>query len=293
MIALASATAAVAAPDDTITVTGKRLTRDEVRAVARSYVRGVLALPSSGQYARWKDPICPHVIGLYDAHAALVTNRIREIAREAGARVAGPRCEVNLDVVFTTDGVSQMQTIARRSSRMMKDMPAPEREALLHGAQPVRWWYVTRVEGMNGHQVNGESAMLLTAQIEGGGPGFIQNGNGQYLDSYSSTIVGTGARAHFYSAVVLVDANRAKGRTLDAVADYVAMVSLAQLRMDGMTPGEDSVLNLFADGEPAAAGLTRSDAAFLKALYTVPPDRERQQQASAIMTVMARLLAQD
>ncbi len=277
---------------ETIVVTGKPLNRAEARAAAQAYVRGVVALPVSGQYARWKDAICPHVIGLSATNGAIVESKIRSVAVDAGARVAKSGCRANLDIVFTDDSDAQIAVILRRSTKMLRQMSAGDQDALVHGTRPVRWWYGTRTEGADGHQIGGESAALLGASIEGGGPGFISNGEGRYVDGYDSTLVGTRVRSNFESACIVVDLNRVAGRTLGAVAAYVSLVALAQVRMNAAA-ADESILGLFEDAVPQATDLSRRDHAFLKALYRIPINRERQQQATAIAAEMTGLLALD
>lgn len=275
---------------DTIVVNGKPLSRAEARVAAQTYVRGVVALPVSGQYARWKDAICPHVIGLSATNGAIVESKIRAVALDAGARVAKPGCRANLDIVFTDDSDAQIAVILRHSTRMMRQMSAADQDSLVHGTRPVRWWYGIRTEGADGHQIGGESAALLGASIEGGGPGFVSNGEGLYADGYDSTLVGTRVRSNFDSACIVVDFNRAAGKTLGAVAAYVSLIALAQVKLSA-TGAEDSVLALFESPASAITDLSRRDRAFLKALYRIPINRERQQQATAIAAEMTGLLA--
>ncbi len=292
-IAASAAPATLPTPQDSIVVTGNRASPAETRAAAQRYVRGVIGTPVMGQYARWKKPVCPNVIGLAPENAAIVDAKIRAVAVDAGVRVAKAGCDPNLDIVFTDDSEGQMRAILHRSKRMMKKMSAADSEALARGTQPVRWWYDTRIEAMDGHQAGGEPAALLNAQIEGGGPGFVSSGGDtQYLDGYSSSLIGTRMRVNVESAAIIVDTNRASGRTLSAVSAYVALIALAQIRM-GVDAGDgDTLLRLFDKDAPAFSDLTSWDRAFLKAVYRTPPDRERRDQTFAIAGAMAKSLTE-
>ena len=71
-----------------------------------------------------------------------------------------------------------------------------------------------------------------------------------------------------YSAIVVVDFRKIEGLTWGQVGDYVAMVGLAQLRMDAETGAVPTILNLFDDGgDERAKALTVWDQAFLKSVY--------------------------
>lgn len=284
---------------DPIVVTGKRISQDEAQSLAQGYVRGIAVMPFGGQYARWKAPVCPRVLGLSAENAASVVQKIRDVAREAGAPVGGARCSANLDVLFTEDGIGRIRAIAAKSRTMLAQTSAAERKELLEGSRPVRWWYFTRVEGMDGHKIGAESAALASAQISGGGeagsaptggPGFISDGDTQSMDGYNPSLIGTRVRSNIESVWVVVDVDDATGKPLDAVGAYVAMTALAQIRMDRATPIDGSILNLFEKGMPSTTDLSGPDRAFLFALYHTPPNRDRKQQANAMIAGITKLL---
>ena len=231
--ALASAQAAPDFDSETIVVTGQRLSKEEAKRAASSYTRDALALPPSGQYARWKSPVCVRVLGLSNDLALIVTNKIKAEAQAATARVAKPGCKPNIEVVFTDDADRQVSAILKRSARIIdRNTSSADMAQLTSSARPVRWWSVAQAEGINGHQLTGQSAMMLSAQVPGGsGPGINSRGNDQYLDGYSTTLIGSATRSSFESLYVIVDLGKAEGRLLSAVAAYVSLVSLAQIRM--------------------------------------------------------------
>jgi len=70
-----------------------------------------------------------------------------------------------------------------------------------------------------------------------------------------------------YSAIVVVDFRQIEGLNWSQVADYVAMVGLAQLRADAKTGAVPTILGLFKDGDERAKALTVWDQAFLKSVY--------------------------
>lgn len=277
-----------------IVVTGK--SEDEVREQSRAFVRTVSATPVSGQFARWKQPICPKTIGLKPENADVVTDKIRKVALDAGAKVDDAECVTNLLVVFTADADRDIGILRKKGSRVLGRVEPREASMLAESGRPVRWWYNTSIEGADGSQMNGMSAGMLTAKIEGNAGdaalsgGMTSNGETQALDGYSSSNIGSRIRAKIDRATFIIDANAAKGRTLKSFAAYAALVTLARIRMDSAVDAEDSILGLFAQPEAGADDLTRRDKAFLAALYSAPANRDAKVQERAIANAMAKAL---
>ena len=96
------------------------------------------------------------------------------------------------------------------------------------------------------------------------------------------------ASAVITSAIVIIDQNQMMGRRLDSLADYAALVALAEIRGMGAAP-EGSVLGMFAAPD-AARNLTAQDLAFLRALYRLPLDRQAMQHRGALIGQIADAL---
>jgi hypothetical protein len=71
------------------------------------------------------------------------------------------------------------------------------------------------------------------------------------------------------SAIVVVDTTRVQGRKLGPIADYVAMIGLAELRVDGDYAALPTILNLFRDPPLGIApdALSDWDKSLLTAVY--------------------------
>lgn len=277
-----------------IVVTG-RAPGESAQDAARAFVREVSAAPVSGQFARWKAPVCVKVIGLSDEHNAQVAARIVAVAKEAKVRLGKPGCKTNLLIAFTPDANGLTSEMADRDGRRFSQLTAGERRLLTTSPLPVRWWYDTRIEGVDGHKLGGESAMLLNAQIEGSpsGPGINARDGQVSVDGYNTSLVGTRVRALVDQATVVIDVNLATGRTLDAVAAYAAMVTLARVKLGTQVAGSGSILSLFTPGASPPDDLSPTDRAYLAALYRIPANREARQQERAIAAQMVKLLAED
>ncbi len=83
--------------------------------------------------------------------------------------------------------------------------------------------------------------------------------------------------------IVIIDMSKTDGAPLGALADYVSMVSLAQVDPEADLTGQSTIMNLFKDSQ-GVAGLTGWDRDYLAALYSAPADRasaRRQEDAVA------------
>jgi hypothetical protein len=90
------------------------------------------------------------------------------------------------------------------------------------------------------------------------------------------------------SALVVVDAERMAGLKIGAVADYVALLGLAEINIDADFSGYDSLLRLFTmpkEEAQAFSELGAWDAAFLKALYNTE-QANRMQRHSIVDSMM-------
>lgn len=287
-VSTCAVSAALAAPGDEIVVTGQKLSRDEIREQVKSFVRGVSATPVSGQFARWREPVCAKTIGISRENAAIVTGKIRSVAHEANVRVAKAKCVTNLLIVFTDNADRDIADLKKHGGRVFGKPDPVQRRLLSESRRPVRWWYATAIEGIDGHQPTGTPSALQGALIGGDLP---SNGEMQGIDGYNSSLVGSRVRVKIEQAVVIVDANAADGRTLNSVAAYAALVTLARIRMDSADASEGSILELFTGNGARPDDLTPRDKAFLAALYGVPPNRDARQQERQIAVAMSKILA--
>jgi hypothetical protein len=74
----------------------------------------------------------------------------------------------------------------------------------------------------------------------------------------------------FTHVIIVIDLKRAVNLNIGQLSDYVAMVGLAQIRLDkdtgwGTAP---TILSLFRESDAPPQGLSRWDRAFLESLYT-------------------------
>ena len=138
---------------DSIIVTATPDAEREKRKRAAEFVRraGVATLTP---VARWIAPVCPRTIGVDAKVAGIVDERIRDVAEAAGAPIAPKPCTPNIAVIFTDDGDGLTRAIFDKSPREVAALSPIERERLVHGDGPIRWWYGTREESRDGMPAN-------------------------------------------------------------------------------------------------------------------------------------------
>jgi hypothetical protein len=104
----------------------------------------------------------------------------------------------------------------------------------------------------------------------------------------------SGIRNDLQRVIIVVDVTRLMGANLASVADYAAMIAMAQVNPDVDVAGQDSILSLFSSQRTADA-LTEWDINYLQALYDAKPDRvfERQQFREIGRTMARRQLTED
>jgi hypothetical protein len=270
-LALLAPLAAVAQqpePEESVVVTGRR-TEEAVRAFV-----GAMSVAPRGNdaLARWDRRICPGVVGLRTRYAQFMIDRLAQRAFDVDLDVGRPGCRPNILIVVTPDpdavaqdlyenhagslGYFEGNTTATRGRDALRD-------TFVNSDAPVRWWHVSQdvsVDGMpmrtNGASCNANEAIEL-----------IHCFPAAYV---SPTRLRASFRQDFGAAFVIVDANRLPetGPDFNALADYVAMVAMAQLDPAADVSAYPTVLNLWnANGAAAPRAMTDWDVSYLRGLY--------------------------
>jgi hypothetical protein len=286
--------AAQPAPDAAITVEASRITPEQARDASTEYARaGLPPNPNYGQYARWQGSICASVRGIPDpAVAALVLARMTAAVAQTGLQAGKPGCKPNLTIAFTDDArglVAQVKS-KRRSALPRFDPVLFSR--LDSPTLPVRWWHVLAPAGPSGGASTADAGALASASSNAMPLGNVLPAGPDAIgtNSWNSSLVDTNLSIWARAGVAVVDVNLANGVSLEALADYIALVMLAPMRLPPDAPGVPSVLSLF-DGSSKPTGLSQWDRAFLKGLYAMQMNRSAQRQRQQLISAMARELA--
>lgn len=290
---------AIQAADPAIVVEGTRKTDAEIRTEAHAFVRAVAAAPnSSDQLARWNQAICPKVIGALPDEEKPILERIQEVAKQAGIKISKRKhCDPNILIAFTSDPAGVVGEVFEKQPHRARSIPVAERRTLINGAYPVRWWYDLKTEGRYGEAPVGDNPALLNSlDTVSGRPGFSPGGGfaqsenqAGNVSDYSSSMIGTKSRQSIGAATIVIDVNRVRKLSHDALASFVAMVALAPLKLPPKPVSTPTITNLFSDTpDDRAEELTEWDLAYLAALYQVAANRSADIQRSSMTAKIAR-----
>jgi hypothetical protein len=250
------------------------------------------------QIARWDGPICVQVTGLVPDKAALIKNRVEDVAKALGVKALGAGCASNIEIVFTTDPQKVINDVAKRRDVLLGYEHASDK-SLKTVTRPIQAWYVTATAGGAGPNAG---AMFAFSNNGANTPAVPIQPKLRVVDDPDNTPpTGCGdsrfsscLKSVFDNVLVVVDAGRAKDKNLGLISDYVAMVALSQPRSADHCNVLPSVTELFAEACPGRAApteLTPADAAYLTALYTADAEANGAGQRSDIARRMNRILA--
>jgi hypothetical protein len=234
-------------------------TRLEIRKRIYDFVTGVTHDGyATESLARWNKRICPMVAGIPRPQGEFVLLRVSEAARAAGARLAGSKCKANFHVVVTSDPDQLVALWRKRAPRLFGGESPTKVRRILSKPRPIRVWYnVWEVCGDGGYAVpqGGDTNFgLATGMSE------CHINDSRLEWNYTNDIS---------SVIVLVDFDDVQDMKLGPLTDYISMVGLAQVDLDGNWGEVPTVLRLFNDsGDAGSQQMSAWDRAFLKALYT-------------------------
>ena len=264
--------AAAPAVLDDVVVDGRRL---EERV--REFVDEVSAPPQRRGIARWWDRVCFGVVNLQPGQARALIDRLSTVAGEYDVALAEPGCRPNVLVIFADDGRAMADALVEAEHDVFHlgvgglDRGKAALERFRQSDAPVRWWHVSLpVVG-----ATGQRAIRMPGDFD---PIYVP---GEGLVNRGRAITDV-----LNKVIVIVDAEQAGAVGGDQLAEYLAMISLAQVDPEGETAGYDTILNLFA-ATAAPSGLTAWDRSYLQGLYQSRPDRiDPSRQARAVTRIL-------
>jgi hypothetical protein len=267
---------------DTITVEAER-DRKAIEHQVNAFISGIAVAPRDQSLANWQNsvPLCPLVAGLPRDDGEYMLARISKIAKAAGAPLAAEHCRPNFYVIAASEVDALLKAWGRGDPTMFGDAGGTLIHKFLHSPTPVRAWY-------NADIYNADGTPLGNGDSQGGG--FDISQTRVNLRAEATRIRFNDVR-NLGSVIVIIDAPRARGVTFGQLAAYVAMIGLAEIRIDARAnDAPSSILQLFAtSGKVPPPGLSAWDEAFLKALYHT--EHLDQHQLSAVKTAMVGEIA--
>ena len=246
-----------------------------VRATNRKdlleFVRATSALSSDGQVSRRPNRLCPLVSGASVEVNTYVTARIREVGAQVGVQFEKKACRPNLLVLFSREPQVMLQKARDRRKIHFEPATPAQIQRFMANSRPVRWWNsVVVIPSWGSASVVGDPD----------GPPEIKSPGSRMKQPTRSAIRGS---------LIVVDAGQTDGVEVGAITDYIALVSLTDIKPEADLTGYNSILNLFAPGPSggAAKRLTAFDLAYLRGVYSVRDDGSGLTQMGRIATAMA------
>jgi hypothetical protein len=250
-----------------------------LREQVETFVDDVTAPATGWGPARWdqRGGICVGVVNLRGDVAQAMADRISDVALGLNLTVGEPGCTPNVLVIATDDASALARAMVERSPNAFRPRysGAARRPSALRAFQTsdraVRWWHVS----MPIIRETGQPAVKL--------PG----GDPPWISSWGSRLT-TPVTSRLLRAYVIIDIDQAEGLSFNQLADYVAMVTFAQVDPDAEISGFPTILNVF-DNPNIAFGLTDWDQDYLEALYgSEMNQRHPSHQTGAVASLMFR-----
>lgn len=244
-----------------VTVTGRpleQLIHDFVTEVAE---------PNRGRgLARWESRICVGVVNLRAEVGEYLADRISTVAEDMGLTAGEPGCTPNLVVVATGDGSALAREMVDRRHRAFRiggsgmDRGGTALNDFVATDRPIRWWQVA----IPIDSASGAIAVRIPGQCSGACSSPLQYA--PIIRVNSASRIHTQIVDRLLRTLVVVDIDEVADLSILQLADYIAMVSLAQIDPTADTSSYASILNVFQD-PGGAEHLTDWDLAYLDGLY--------------------------
>jgi len=234
----------------------------EIKRQISQFLSGSVFTYLNDSLERWDTPICPLVAGLSKERGEFMLGRVSQIARDSQAPLGPEHCKPNLYVVVTDTPDLLLEEWSRRDRRMFNTCNGMGYvKEFLHSRQPVRAYYnATFTSG----GVDGDAA----SELELHGVHFDAPSTGCLASGSAGSRLTFGAVQKLTSVIIVVDSRQTTHINMGQLADYVAMVGLAQIRVDADPGTAPTILRVFRETHSPTQGLSPWDRAFLHSLYT-------------------------
>jgi hypothetical protein len=232
--------------------------------------------PASGKVARWHAGVCPGITGLPPSWDKSVTARVREVASLAGAPVAPEKCRPNIDIIFTKNPQTLLDEVRATKSWLLGYHDAAQEKQLSTVSHAVQAWYMTQTVDSRGGVFTDDKlhpeGIYLQVRTSSAPTGNTLQFPSAHVEYWNGSHLGDERRSELMHVLVVVDLAKVDGIQLSAVADNVAMLSLAQTSAFEVCQPLTSIANLTTPGCDARLKtdkVSASDLAYLHALYSI------------------------
>ena len=281
-------------PSESITVTAGKYPQ----AIIREFVdRHIAPTRMANKLARWKDPVCPQVVGLPPKFAGFIRQHILDVAARVGAPAdTRERCRPNMHVVFTTTPQELMNTVRRKYPDVMGYYDSrAQADRMAEMTKLIQAWYATATVDLRGNifpdtRRTGGLEICMPNPLPTPGMACIPMTlpNARPMNVTGSRLLGDGLSSTFTHVLVVANPDKLVTHEMGALGDYIAMLALSQQpKPDGCQP-MPSILNLLEAQCPQVRELTDGDLAYLTALYRMGASDSLQQQRDQLVSAINR-----
>jgi hypothetical protein len=286
---------------ENVTVTG---TKPTDAAISKFVEALTVPTRSVGKLARWREGVCPLVLGVRPEVGTAIAKKIREIAANAGAPVnTRDSCPNNIEVIFTAEPQALLDDVRVMHPHLLGYFDnSAQAEQLATMRSAIQSWYITSTEDRHGQtQVDGGrkggvTITMMLPQAGIGGPSvaptmFTMNLPDATAAAATDGRLGDGISSTITNVVIVADTSNLLNREVSVLADYLAMLALSQIRQPDGCQDMPTILNLLVPECSRTAGaLTAADIAYLKALYKITPTAKVSGQRDEIRYQMNKSL---
>jgi len=177
--------------------------------------------------------------------------RISEIARAANVPLAGERCRPNLFIFVTAQPTQLLQAMDKQKRGVTFGDASPTVvDEFINTPRPVRVWYDTSIRTPEGTPP--KQGLPNAAQVLGGG----LQGVKVYNDNDRTSHMLLSKTWSFSYVYVVVDQARLQAVARGQLADYVALVGLAQIKPEAHLDDQSFLKSLYTTEQISKAQRT-------------------------------------
>lgn len=254
----------------------------------RDFVGQVAAPPRGRGLALWRGRVCVGAVGFQAEAGQYLVDRVSTVAEDLGVDIGQPGCTPNVVIAGAEDGQAMARELVSRERRAFDtnisgaNRPDGALEDFIGSTRPIRWWHVS----LPVDSETGAAAVRIPGQC---------TGSCDSIYDYAPTISVNAAsrlnsqiRDDLQKVIIVLDVDALGEASFTQVADYVAMVALAQVDPQADTRGFNTILNLFQPAVATDEYLTDWDLAYLRGLYSADQtENNARRNASAVADAMA------
>lgn len=237
-----------------------------LETLIRKFV-GEVAEPNRGRgLARWDGQVCVGVANLRVDVAQYLADRISTVAQGLGLEAGDVGCSPNIMIIAAANGGALAEAMVGDSKRVFrKGGPGMDRGGValkdfVETDRAIRWWQVAvpvdSETGLRAVRIPGECSTPCDSSFD----------MAPVIPVFAASRLRTQIVDNLTRTIVIVDIDQVEGMSTLQLADYIAMVSLAQIDPGADTSPYASILNVIADPQ-GVDSLTDWDTAYLTGLY--------------------------